>query len=512
MSREPSVTEQEEPLDALSTDHLSADLKGRSVRGGAWAVTSQGSQLLLQLIFTVVLARLLTPSDFGLVAMVTAVTGVGQAFADLGLSEATIQRPEVSQDQVSALFWINSGLGLGLTIVSMALAPVLAWFYREPRLIAITLVLSPTFLIGGLRVQPDAILKRQMRYKALAVRNVLGYVLGVVVAVAMALRGAGYWAIVAFPLTVNSTEMALSWAMVNWRPDLPRRGAKVGSMVAFGGHVAASYLVSSFTGNSANILIGWYWAAGPLGLYSRAYNLLMRPVTQILGPASGVAIPTLSRIHGDPERFARYYLRAANLIMWISAPLFGFLFVAAKPVIILILGDQWQGAAPVFQLLAISALAQPLIQSANWVLVSSGHSDRLFRLTLITSPLIILSFVLGLSHGIRGVALAYSIVICAALPWMLIFAFRGMNLTLRALGRALVYPVSVSLVGVLSAEVALHFVAPTGQISALLVTALVFAVACLLSPLIPPVREEIISYKSLLSDLRLSRQSAQPEA
>src|SRR6516165_6541849 len=225
-------------LDALSTEHLHADLKRRSLRGVSVTLTSQSTQFLLQLISTVVLARLLTPADFGLVAMVTAITGMGQAFADLGLSEATIQRQEIKHDQVSTLFWINVAIGLGLTLVTAALSPVLAWFYREPRLKDIAFVVSLTFLIGGLRVQHNALLKRQMRYVSLAFRDVVSWVIAVPVAVTMAWRGAGYWAIVSIPLTLNFTQMALSWLMVGWIPGLPRREAEVRSLLTFGGSIA----------------------------------------------------------------------------------------------------------------------------------------------------------------------------------------------------------------------------------------------------------------------------------
>ena len=222
----------------------------------------------------------------------------------------------------------------------------------------ITLLVSLTFLIGGLRVQPDAILKRQMRFSSLAIRDVASYLVAVPIAIMMALRGAGYWALVALPLILNLTAMALSWLMVNWRPGLPRRGTQVGSMVVFGGNVAASYFIGSVCRSADNVLIGRYMGASPLGLYSRAYNLLMLPVRQLSGPAGSVAVPAFSRTQDDPERFARFYLRTINLILWISAPVFGFLIVAAQPVIVLVLGDQWREAAPVFQILAISALGQ----------------------------------------------------------------------------------------------------------------------------------------------------------
>ena len=259
--------------------------------------------------------------------------------------------------------------------------------------------------------------------------------MAVPIAIVMAWRGAGYWALVALPLTLNLL-MILSWLMVNWRPSLPHRGAQVGSMIAFGGNVAASYFIITVSRSADNVLIGRYIGAGPLGLYSRAYNLLMLPVRQLSSPAASVAIPAFSRTQGDPERFARYYLRAVNLLMWISAPIFGFLFVAAQPVIILLLGNQWRGAAPVFQILAICALTQLLLESTIWLFVSRGQSQQLLKLLLVISPIIVGSYALGLPFGIKGVALSGSLVLLAILPGMLKFAFRGTNLTLQRLGRA----------------------------------------------------------------------------
>jgi O-antigen/teichoic acid export membrane protein len=498
---------QQQLVDGFKTDHLHADLRRRSVRGGLVTLSSQGAQFLMQSIATVVLARMLTPADFGMVAMVTAITGLASAFADLGLSEATIQRKEITHDQISALFWINVAIGLGLTLITAALAPVMAWFNREPRLEDIAFLLSLTFLIGGLRVQPDALLKRQMRFSSLAIRDVASYLLAVPVAITMAWRGAGYWAIVALPLTVNLTQMMLSWVMVEWRPGLPRKDAQVGSMVAFGGNVAASYLIFNLNRSADNVLIGWYWGATPLGLYSRAYNLLLLPVRQLNAPAASVAIPAFSKLQNDPERFARYYLRAINLITWISTPLFGFLFVAAQPIIILVLGAKWREAAPVFQILAISALGQMLFESIVWLLVSRGQSGRLLKLLFSISPLIIGSFVIGLPFGIRGVALSYSLTLLAILPWVLKFTFRGTELTLWRLGRALLYPVLLCLVAAIFAELALHIIAPERIFSQLVVIALGFAAVYLLSALVPPVRAELMSFRQLASELGLSSQT-----
>lgn len=498
---------QQKALDAFSTDHLHADLRGRSVRGGMLTLTSQGAQFLIQTVATVVLARLLVPADYGLVAMVTAITGVGQAFADMGLSEATIQLPEIRHNQVSALFWINVSIGITLMSITAALAPLIGWFYHEARLVNITLFCSLTFLIGGLRVQHDALLRRQMRFRALAIRDVTSYLVAVPIAIAMALRGAGYWALVALPLTLNFTGMSLSWVMARWIPGLPQRGVKVRSLVSFGGNIALSYVIYTLARSADSILIGWRWGAGPLGLYSRAYNLLMLPVRQLGGPARSVAVPAFSRVQDDAERLGRYYLRAVNVIMWISAPIFGFLFVAAEPVIVLTLGGRWRGAAPVFRLLAMFALGQLLLESTNWLLVSRGKSLRLLQLWLMLAPIMIASYAIGLPFGIRFVALSSALVQFAILPGILKFTFRGTTITLRRLGRAVLYPVLMCLVAVCSARVAQNFFTRLETIPALLVATLGFTVGCLLSLLLPQMRDDLMSFWSLLARSR-SVQSA----
>jgi O-antigen/teichoic acid export membrane protein len=492
----------QETLKQFSTDHLQADLKGRSVRGGLMTLTSQGVQFTLQSVATVVLAHMLTPADFGLVAMVTAITGLGQAFADLGLSEATIQHPEIDHHQVSNLFWVNVGIGIALTTATVLLAPFLAWFYHEPRLKTITCVVSVTFLIGGLRVQHDALLRRSMRFLALASRDIVAYSLAVPAAIFLAWRGAGYWAIVALPLILNFTQMSLSWVMARWIPGLPKRSAEVRSLIAFGGNVAASYLTFNFTRSADSILIGWHWGAGPLGLYSRAMNLLLLPVRQLGSPARSVAVPAFSRTQHEPERLARFYLRTANLIMWITAPIFGFLFVVASPVIVLALGKQWRAAGPVFQILAIFALGQLLYESLIWLFISRGQSRRLLKLVLIMCPITVSGYAIGLPYGIRGVALSGALTMLVTFPWVLSYSFRGTEITLLRLGRNVIYPVIACLAGVTTGELAYHAV---NHLPAFLQISLVwvaFLAGCLLTAIVRPIRKEMLNLKELLRDSR----------
>lgn len=502
------MSSQQQLINALTTDHLHKDLKERSVRGGAVTLASQITQFLVNSISTVVLARLLTPADFGLVAMVVAILGVGQAFADLGLSEATIQYQGIDHNQVTALFWVNVAIGLTLAMITIGLGPAIAQFYREPRLLNITFVLSLTFVIGGLRVQHDALLKRQMRFSALAIRDVVSSIIAIPTAIMIAWRGGGYWALVAFPLTFNFIQTAFSWLLVRWVPSLPQQGSKTWSLISFGGNVAASYVVITMTRCADSVLIGRFWGANPLGLYSRAYNLLMLPVRQVTNPARSVAVPAFSRLQAAPERFARYYLRSINLMTWIIAPLFGYLFVAAEPVIVLTLGSRWRDAAPVFQILCIAALGQLLFESAIWLFISQGKSRRLLQLVLITSPVIVAGYAMGLPFGIKGVALSGSLVILGTLPWVLSSAFRDTTLTLRRLRRAIQYPVVLSLTGILGSECLLRLIAPQTTVRQLMVVALGFATTYVLSTLVPPIRAEALLLRQLFNEVRFSRQTA----
>ena len=234
----------------------------------------------------------------------------------------------------------------------------------------------------------------------------------------------------------------------------------------------------------------------------------MLPINQLIVPAGSVAVPTLSRIQDNADRFAHYYLRAVNLIVWTCAPIFSFLFVAAQPVIVLLLGHQWKDAAPVFQLLAIGALGQVLLESTIWLSVSQGRSWQLLLLLLVVSPLLVISFAIGLLFGIKGVALSGSLTLLALLPGILQFAFRGTNLTLRRLGRAILFPVSICVVAVLSAEMVLRSVAAGRVLSQLLVSSAVFAAVFLLASLIPSVQREIAALRNLLNELRPSNQTA----
>lgn len=430
----------------FDTDHLLDDLKGHAVRGGTVTLGAQAVQFGLNLVSIMVLARLLTPADFGLVAMVTAVTGFVAMFKDAGLSMATVQRSTITHAQVSTLFWINVALSVLLMAGVAALAPAIAAFYGEPELVRVTMAIAVTFLFGGLAVQHTALLKRQMRFSAIAVKDIVALAAGTAVAIVLAYLGAGYWALVAMTATTGLVAMTAVWQLSGWRPGLPRRGAGVGPMLAFGGFLTGSSFLAYVRRNADTVLIGAMFGSVALGLYQKAYQILMLPIRQVNGPVTNVVVPTLSRLQSDPERFRRYYCKALLLMTSVGMPVVGLAFVAAGDIVLLVLGDQWLDAVPIFIALSPAAFAGTINVAGGWIFVSTGRSDRQFRISVVLTVFYISAMVAGLPWGVLGVATAFSIAFCVARIPHMAYAVYGSAVQFGDVGRALWRP-AVSAIG-----------------------------------------------------------------
>ena len=430
----------------FETEYLKADLKGRSVRGGAVTIAAEATRFFLRMGSVAVLARLLTPQDYGLIAMVTAVTGFVMMFKDMGLSMATVQRAKVNHAQISTLFWFNVLLSLGLMLVTAALAPAIAWFYGESRLVWITLALAGAFIFGGLTFQHQALLRRQMRFGSLGFIQIMSMLAGIITAIIASFYGAGYWALVLMELTMAMTIVIGVWIACPWRPGLPIRRSGVRSMLAFGGNLTGFNFLNYFARNADNVLIGKFCGSGPLGLYSKAYGLLMLPIQQIRGPISSVATPALSRLQGDPERYRRYYYRAVNLVAYITMPLVAVMAALSGQIIRIVLGQQWTGAANIFKVLAFAAIFQPVIGTTGWVYISLGQTKRMMHYGLISAPTFIASFIVGLPWGALGVATSYTFcsVIVLTIP-TLFLAFRYSPVNIAGFFKTIRCPLIISL-------------------------------------------------------------------
>lgn len=401
-----------------------ANLARRSVRGVFVTLAGQGTSLALHLAHTVVLARLLAPSDFGLVAMTAAVTGFVAVFVDAGLSAATVQREEVNADQVSALFWLNVGAGLLVAVLCAALAPALVWFYGEPRLLEVTLVLSINFVLGGLAVQHTALLKRQMRFTALAAIPLASQLLSTLSAVACAFFGLGYWAIVVGALVGALSTTLLVWGVCRWVPSLPRRGADVSALLRFGGNLTGFNVVNYVVRNLDNLLIGRFVGAEALGLYDRAYQLMLSPLRRVNEPVAAVAVPALSRLQNEPERYRRAYVRVLEKLALATVPALAFAAASAGLIVEILLGEEWRAVTPLFTWLALAGLPQPISNTTGWLFISQGRTHEMLRWGVLSAILTSVAFVAGLPWGALGVAAAYALSGLARFPLVIYFVTR----------------------------------------------------------------------------------------
>lgn len=385
-----------------------AALKRASVRGGAVTMVSQAISIAIQLTSTVVLARLLSPDDYGVIAMVLAVTGFAGLFRDLGLSSAAIQKRDLTRAQQSNLFWLNVAMGTCLTVLVAIGSPLVAWFYGKPELTPVTLALSASFLITSFGTQHGALLVREMRLERNAIASISGALVSVAITITLALHDWNYWSLVWGNLAGALITTLLLIALSPFRPHLPSRGSGIRGMLNFGISVTVFDFVNYFHRNLDNILIGKFWGPSSLGSYTRAYSLLMLPITSIRGPINTVAFPAMSRLQDQPENFRKYYRNVTRLLALASMPLTAFLFVAAKPVIEIALGAQWSGIFPIFAILAIVGFVQPAITMWGLVVLSRGMGRRYLHLGIFNTVCSAIGFLAGLPWGAVGVAIGYA--------------------------------------------------------------------------------------------------------
>ncbi|MBD3236127.1 MAG: oligosaccharide flippase family protein [Candidatus Eisenbacteria bacterium] len=429
----------------FETDWAASDLRRAALRGGTITLVAQGIRVALIMGATMVLARLLRPSDFGLVAMVAVVIGLVSMFKDMGLSMATVQREQISRAQVSTLFWFNAAVGVGLTLLLAALSPLIAWIYGEPRLAGISMTLGLAFLFGGLTVQHQALLRRRMQFGRLAAAEVGGMLFSVIVAIVAALLGAGYWALVVRQVALALGIAAGVWLMCGGRPGPPRRRAGVRSLLGFGGHLTASNLANYLSRNLDKALIGWRWGAEPLGFYSKAYQLLLLPIHQVNAPVTSVAIPTLSRLQSDPSRYRAYYRRGILLLVAVGMPVVALLCAEAQRAVQVLLGSQWSEAVPLFRVLAPAAFVGTFNVATGWVYISTGRTDRQMRWVLFSTALTLIAFAIGLRWGAMGVAVACSASFVLLRYPGIVYCFRAAPVTQADLFGALWRPAVASL-------------------------------------------------------------------
>ncbi len=385
------------------------ELGRRTVYGGAITVVGRAASLTISLLRTAILARLLVPDDFGLIGMVTVVTGFILLFRDSGLSAATVQQKEITHQQISNLFWINLFLSILCGTTIALLAPVLVWFFQRPELLWITIGLAGSVVFSGLVVQHDALLRRQMLFGRLVSVQLGGEFIGLLAAGLLAWADFRYWSLVWSQYALGIFTVFAMYAACPWRPGWLSRGSGVIKMLHFGKNITGFEVLNFFARNGDNLLIGKVCGAAPLGIYSRAYSILVLPLLQVNAPLAAVAVPALSRLQDDPTRYRHYYFSAIRIISSVTMPLVAFMMAMSSNVILIVLGPNWEEVADIFFWFGITGLIQPVSNTIGWLFISQARVRELFHWGILGSSMTIVFFLIGLPWGILGVAISYSL-------------------------------------------------------------------------------------------------------
>ncbi|MBW9122385.1 lipopolysaccharide biosynthesis protein [Microbacterium trichothecenolyticum] len=406
--------------------NVDANLAHRASRGIVVTMGGMWGKTLIQLAAIMLLGRLLSPEDFGLVAMVTAISGIIDLVRDFGLTGAIIQAREISERAWRSLFWLALGLGVLLGGILAACAPLIADLYDEPQLVLITLVIAPSLIVNGLTMPLQARATRELKFALLARIDVVSMVGGVAAAITGGLLGWGYWSLILLVGTGLVVRLVMLWVALRPRPGWPRIHRDVVPLVSRGGSIFGAELLNYVERNADTVIIGQQLGPSVLGQYSRAYALFLMPLQQLNGPIGRVALPVLSKLQDDGDRYRRYIRGALLVIGYLTLPTYAILATVSEPLFAILLGPGWEQAAVLFSILAIAGIAQGIGKVRGWLFITMGRSHQQLLYDLVARPLVVVGFFVGIWWGgIYGLALTYGILSALLLIPGFAFAIRG---------------------------------------------------------------------------------------
>lgn len=384
-------------------------LRGAVRSGVVWKILSQGFRQSSRLLVALILARLLTPAEFGIAAEVLVFSSFIVVFADAAFGAALIQRENLTEDDRSTAFWASVVIGLVLTAVGVLAAGPIANFYGEPQVEPLLRAMSAGFLLTSLGAIQEALLTREMAWRTLELRLMLATVLGAVVGISTALAGWGAWAIILQSLTVIVASSAILWIRSPWRPELRFSKTSLVEMGSFSAYVFGHRLLYYAHRNADNLLIGKFVGAAALGAYAIAYNIILVPFSRIAVPIQDVLFPAFARLQTDLARIADAWIRAMRMVGAITVPSLVGLAIVAPDFVTVVLGEKWHATAALIQILAWVGILQSLQSLNTGVLEAVGRARAVFRYTLVFFGAHIVAFVVGLHWGVTGVAAGYAI-------------------------------------------------------------------------------------------------------
>jgi O-antigen/teichoic acid export membrane protein len=384
-------------------------MRSRLLSGLAWKGTSQVLLQVSRVVVAIILARLLSPHDYGIAGMVIVFSSLGLVLSDVALGAALVQRRSLSDDDRSTVFWTSVGAGAAFTALGIAVSGPIASFYGEPDVQPLFAALSLSFVITSFAAAQEALLVREMNFRSLELRLIAGALVGAIVGIGTASAGYGAWAIIWQQLAIAVTSTALIWLVSPWRPSLRFSRSSLRNLGGFSANVFGQRLLYYLHRHSDNLLIGRFLGASALGSYTVAYNVMLVPFSRIAGPIQEVLFPAFSRMQDDPARIAGLWVRATRLVGAISVPALVGLAILAPDFVDTVLGKRWSDVAPLVQVLAWVGLLQSLQTINSNILQALDRTSMLLRFSVLFFAVHLAAFVVGLHWGVVGVATAYAV-------------------------------------------------------------------------------------------------------
>lgn len=436
-SREAGIPAAEFVDGATSADNL----RGSAISGIKWGVVAQVINQCFAFGISIVLARLLGPKSYGLVGMVTVYSNFVSLLSELGFGLTLIQRKGLSEEHLSTAFWATTLMGVLMTLVMIALAPVIMLFYHDTLLQSLSAALGLRFTIASLGVVQIALLTRHMRFKQIAIIEIGSAISGGIVGLLVATKGGGPWSLVAQTLTASLVSTGFAWLLSKWRPAFLFRMSACRDLLGLSAYVLCFNFVNYWARNLDNLLIGRFCGASALGFYSRAYSLMLLPLNQVTQVLSKVMLPALSKIQDDKSRVKAVYIKSTGLIALLTFPMMVGLFVVSNEFILVLLGLKWKETIPLLKLFCVVGLLQSVTSTLGWLTTSQGRMRMYFWVGVVNASAFVVSFFVGLPWGTRGVACSYAI--CNVLTLYPLWTICGKIIDLSFL------EVSISLRGIL---------------------------------------------------------------
>lgn len=394
-------------------DHLS-----KTKTGVIWSFLNQGGNQIFSLLVTFILARLLTPEEFGTIGMIAVFTGFAGIFVDFGFSTALIQKLEITQKDINTVYFINITFGLLLTILFFFLAPLIAEFYQKPILTILTRSLSPIFIISAISGINRALTIKSLNFKLHTIISLVGLIISSLTAIIMAYNGFGVWSIL-IKMIVDQlviTILYLIFSPFSQKPVFNRGSFK--SLFKVGSYMAGDTVINYWSRNADNLLIGKFLGDGSLGIYTKAYAVMLLPLRNISSVIGKVMFPSFSRLQNDIDQIKTIYLKATKLIAFITFPMMAGLALLAEPFVLVAFGENWLEMVPIISILSLLGAIQSILTLNGAIYNSLGKANIAFRISIIMSIINVIGFIIGLKlGGLKGLVIAYAIVgLITAIP------------------------------------------------------------------------------------------------